>query len=152
MPFVNIHDGTTHMLNPSTLLAVPQTFAMVLARYVKHPEYKSLAPDGRVCKSDSPGLLRRYLVTASGFHLIGKETERGWEHAEDVSTLLPSLTRYGRNTVSANLALRDRLQGMTLDDLQKATGLSRHTLLRIRRGQRVHARSLALAKQCHALS
>jgi hypothetical protein len=33
-------------------------------------------------------------VTASGFHLIGKETERGWEQSEDVSTLLMSLMRY----------------------------------------------------------
>jgi len=41
---------------------------------------------------EATGLLRRYPVTASEFHLIGKETERG--QAEDISTLLPSLKRY----------------------------------------------------------
>jgi hypothetical protein len=33
-------------------------------------------------------MLMHYPVTASGFHFIGKETERGWEQAEDISTLL----------------------------------------------------------------
>lgn len=64
------------------LLAVPST-----------PEYKSLALDDTACKADSDGLLKRYPVTASAFHLIGKETERGWEQADDISTLWPSLIR-----------------------------------------------------------
>lgn len=64
-------------LNPPTLLALPQAFEMVLSQCVLHPEYKSLAPDGSVRKSGSTGLLKRYPVTASGFHGIGKETERG---------------------------------------------------------------------------
>ena len=51
------------------------------------------------------GLLQRYPVTASGLHLIGKETERGWEDAEDISTLLPSLIRYQRPT---GIAMQDR--------------------------------------------
>src|SRR5882672_9917274 len=118
MPFVNIHDGTTHTLNPPTLLALPQTFEMVLSQYVRHPEHKSLAPDGSVCKSDTAGLLKRYPVRASGFHLIGKETERGWEQAEDISTLLPSLKRYGRNFSSASQVLRERLRKVSLDSLQ----------------------------------
>jgi hypothetical protein len=34
------------------------------------------------------GCSGRYVVTAAGFHLIGKETERGWERNDDVSTLI----------------------------------------------------------------
>jgi hypothetical protein len=142
MRFVNIHDGTAHSLKPPTLLALPQTFEMVVAQYVLHPEYKSLAPDGRVSKPDSAGLLQPYPVTASGFHWIGKETERGWEQAEDISTLLPSLTRYGRNVLTANQDLRQRLQKMSLEHLQKETGLSRNTIIRARRGKRVSPGSL----------
>lgn len=142
MPYINIHDGTTHTLNPPTLLAMPQTFGTIFSQYVKHPEYKSLAPDGNPCGSDSHGLLRRYPATASEFILIGKETERGWEQAEDISTLLPSLKRYERNTGTANRLLRERLLKMSLDDLERDTGLSRHTLVRARRGERVHPRSL----------
>jgi hypothetical protein len=109
MPYINIYDGTTHTLAPPTLLALPQTFEMVFSQHIKHPEYKSLAPDGNPCKAESHGLLKRYPVTASEFHLIGKETERGWEQAEDISTLLPSLVRYGHNSGTPKRALREQL-------------------------------------------
>jgi len=142
MSYINIHDGITHTLNPPSALALVQTFDMVFSQYLRHPEYKSLAPDDTPCKADSHGLLKRYPVTASAFRLIGKETERGWEQAEDISTLLPSLKRYERNTGTANQLLRERLQKMSLNALQNETGLSRHTILRARRGQRVHPRSL----------
>jgi hypothetical protein len=52
----------------------------------------------------------RFPSPASEFHLVGKETERGWEQAEDISTLLPSLVRYQQNTGTAKQALRERLQ------------------------------------------
>jgi len=47
-------------------------------------------------------------VTASKFHLIGKETERGWEQSEDISTLLPSLVRYQNGSIAGE-RLRQRL-------------------------------------------
>jgi DNA polymerase type B, organellar and viral len=146
MPYINIHDGTTHTLNPPTLLVLPQTFGMVFSQYVRHPEYKSLPPDGTPCKADSHGLLKRYPVTACGFHLIGKETERGWEQAEDISTLTPSLVRYGLDSGIADERLRKRLLEIPLAFLEWETGLSRHTVVRTRRGQPVHPRSLRLLK------
>jgi len=143
MPYINIHDGTTHTLNPPTLLAMPQTFGTIFSQYVKHPEYKSLAPDGGMCEADTHGLLRRYPVTANAeFHLIGKETERGWEQAEDISTLLPSLKRYEQRTHTVSELLSERLRKMSLNALQRESGLSRNTILRARRGKRVHPRSL----------
>ena len=146
MQYINIHDGSMHTLNPPTLMAFVQTFETVFLQYVKHPEYKSLAPDGKPCKGDSRGLLQRYPVTASGFVLIGKETERGWEQAEDISTLLPSLKRYGRRDGTTDQTLRERLAKMSLDDLERDTGLSRHTIVRARYGKRVHPRSLQLLR------
>jgi hypothetical protein len=95
-------------------------------------------------KADSCGLLRRYPVTASEFHLIGKETERGWEQPEDISTLMPSLVRYGRNKDTAREVLKQRLTYVPLTVLHRETGLSRHTIVRARRGKRVHPRSLHL--------
>jgi hypothetical protein len=142
MPYINIHDGTIHTLDPPTLMAMPQTFGTIFSQYVKHPEYKSLGPDGNPCEADSRGLLQRYPVTASEFILIGKETERGWEQAEDISTLLPSLKRYQQDTGAANQSLRERLQKVSLSALQKETGLSRNTVLRARRGERIHPKSL----------
>jgi hypothetical protein len=84
-------------------------------------------------------------VTASGFHLIGKETERGWEQSEDISTVLPSLMSYQNINVAAD-KLRQRLLHMPLDVLERETGLSRHTILRTRQGKRIHSRSLQLLK------
>lgn len=148
MSYVNIHDGNTHTLQPLTLPVLPQTFEMVFFQYVRHPEYKSLAPDGRPCEADSHGLLGRYPVTANPeFHLIGKETERGWEQAEDISTLLPSLKRYDCETGRVSQMLLERLQRMSLGDLERTTGLSRHTIVRARRGKGVHSRSLQLLKR-----
>jgi hypothetical protein len=89
-------------------------------------------------------LLKRYPVTASEFHLIGKETERGWEQADDISTLLPSLLRYQQNKNTAKSALRERLQQISIASLEKETGLSRHTILRARRGERIHPKTLKI--------
>ena len=139
MQYVNIYDGKVHTLNPPTLLGVAHTFDLMFAQYWRHPEFKSLAPDDSPCRADTRGLLKRCPVTAAGFHFIGKETERGWEHDDDVSTLLPSLIRYQEK---AGQMLQQRLKQMSLRTLQKQTGLSRHTILRARSGKRVHARSL----------
>jgi hypothetical protein len=125
--------------HPPTIPAIAQTFETVFSQYVRHPEYKSLAPDGTPCKADTHGLLRRYPVTATEFHLIGKETERGWEQAEDISTLL----RYQGNGIAGDL-LRQRLLQIPLTVLERETGLSRHTILRARQGQRLQPRSRKL--------
>jgi hypothetical protein len=146
MPHINIHDGTTHTLDNPTLTVLVQTFAMVFQQYHRHSESKSFTPDGTPCKADSAGLLKRYPVTAIGFHLIGKETERGWEQSDDISTLMPSLVRYGLNGGIADVRVRQRLLQIPLAFLEGETGLSRHTILRARRGQPVHPRSLRLLK------
>jgi len=146
MPHVNIHDGRTHHLDSPTLPIVVQTFEMVFQQYRGHREAKSSAPDGGYCKRESAGLLKRYPVTASAFHLIGKETERGWEQNDDISTLMPSLLRYGSDMSIADEQLRKRLLAIPLAFLEAETGLSRHTIVRGRKGQAVHARSLWLLR------
>ena len=114
----------------------------LISSHFRHPESKSLAPDGTRCNEDTCGLLGRYPVTASGLHLIGQETERGWEQSEDISTILPSLLRYGREGTSAGELLSRRLRQIPLAALQRETGLSRHTIVRARRGERVHPKSV----------
>jgi hypothetical protein len=147
MPYVNIYDGRVYMLSPPTLLAVPHTFDLMFAQYWKHLELKSLAPDGSPCKADTRGLLKRCPITASGIKLIGKETERGWEQDDDISTLMPSLVHYDKSDTSIKDRLREKLQQVSIDALQAKTGLSRNTILRARKGQRVRARSLKLMRE-----
>jgi hypothetical protein len=142
MPYVNIYDDKVHTLRPPTLLAVPHTFDLMFAQYWRHSEFKSLAPDGSLCKGDTRGLLQRCPITASGFRFIGKETERGWEQDDDISTLLPSLVHYETPGSAVGNRLQEKLRRTPLDVLEKVTGLSRHTLVRARRGKRLHPRSL----------
>jgi len=89
--------------------------------------------------------MKRYPVTATDFHLIGKETERGWKQSEDISTLLPPLMQCGQNNGAAAENLRRRLRAMSLRDLEPATGLSRHTILRARRG--AHTQQISAVAQ-----
>ena len=145
-PHINIHDGTTHTLDKPKLPILVQTFEMVFRHYHRHAESKSFAADGSPCKANTAGLLKRYPVTAAAFHLIGKETERGWEQSDDISTLVPSLVRYGLDSGIADERLRKRLLEIPLAFLEHETGLSRHTIVRARRGQPVHTRSLLLLK------
>jgi len=82
---------------------------------------------GAIDEADAFGLLMQYPVTATSFHLIGNETERGWEQNDDISTLTPSLVRYGSDTGVADEQLRQRLLEIPLAFLEFETGLSRHT-------------------------
>jgi len=123
------------------LLAVHHTFDVMFAQYWKHPEFKSLAPDGTPCKGDTRGLLKRCPVTASGIKLIGKETERGWEQDDDISTLLPSLVRYGTSDINVSGRLQEKLKEISIDTLQSKTGLSRNTILRARRQKNIRMKT-----------
>jgi len=96
--------------------------------------------------SESNTHFSRNSFDITSFHLIGKETERGWEQNDDVSTLVPSLVRYGSDTGIADEQLRKRLLEMPLAFLESETGLSRHTIVRARRGHPVHTGSLRMLK------
>jgi hypothetical protein len=135
-----------HTLNPPTLLALPQSFDMIFSQYVCHPEYKSLVSDGNSCKADSDGLLKRYPVRALEYRLIGKETERGWEQVDDISSLLPSLVRYRVKIAIPDPEDQETLQRCSLEALQNKTGLSMHTILRARRGRKLRTTSLQRLK------
>ena len=139
---------------PHRWLSMLQTQQQTAGQCVPAPRAWAVSPSGplppvarsvKPCKDDTCGLLARYPVTASGFHLMGKETERGWEQSEDVSTLLPLLLRYENQRVVPE-QLKQRLLRIPLDVLERETGLSRHTILRARRGERVHPRSLQVLK------
>jgi hypothetical protein len=72
-------------------------------------------------------LLKRY-PSATSFHLIGKEKERGWEQNNDIITLMSSLVRYGSDTGVADEQLGKLLIAIPLAFLEFETGLSRHTI------------------------
>ena len=96
--FVNIHDeniGASKVVKyqlakpdqrlPSQALA--STYGDFAKRYCWHPEAKSNGPNGEPCDARTQGLLSRVPVIAISFGYIGKETDRRWEHGEDISLL-----------------------------------------------------------------
>jgi hypothetical protein len=52
----------------------PITYAHMMEEYIRHPEAKSLAPDGKTCTADTRGLLQRAHITAGMIRHIDKET------------------------------------------------------------------------------
>ena len=48
----------------------------------RHPEAKSLAPDGTACAPETTGLLKRARMIAGDIRYVGKETDRKWEEGE----------------------------------------------------------------------
>ena len=77
-------------------------------------------------------------------YMIGKNTARGWEQNDDVSTLMLSLGRNSSDTGIADEQLRKRLLEIPLAFLEFETALSRHTIVRARRGPTVRYHSLQL--------
>jgi hypothetical protein len=91
LPCVNVQDGREYRLaiqqTPRLDRVVPQTFGAILRLYLLHPESKSLAPDGSPCSMHMRGLLRRASIVAGAHRHVGKETDRRWQHGEDLSLL-----------------------------------------------------------------
>ncbi len=84
-------------------VAIADTFRNLLHRYMRHPEAKSLGPDGRPCGRETRGLLQRMHVTAGKHRHIGKECDRRWEEGDDFeSTMLYEPIEYTRNGEEAN--------------------------------------------------
>jgi hypothetical protein len=65
---------------------IPESFRILLRKYLGKPEVKSLAPDGIPCTGTTRGLLRRARITAGRLVPVGKETDRHWEQGEEAKT------------------------------------------------------------------
>ena len=72
---------------PNQDKVVPESFRILLRKYLGKPETKSLAPDGTLCTGATQGLLLRSKIVAGRLIPVGKETDRRWEQGEDPSML-----------------------------------------------------------------
>ena len=147
-PCINVHDGARYALAPEQTAqfdaVIPQTFGYVLRLYPYHPESKSLAPDGSPCSTYTCGLLRRASVLAGTQRYVGKETDRRWEHGEDLSLMQFKGVEYrpGRTMVVADASVRAQMSTIGLRELMRTTGVSQHTLEAIRSGRPVRRTTL----------
>lgn len=144
---INVCDGKVYQLalNQSSKLdkLIPQTFGYVLRLYLSHPEAKSLAPDGTTCTGDTRGLLKRASVVAKDLRYVGKETDRRWMQAEDLSLLTFSPIEYlPDGKVTLDPTLRKQIDECGVRTLIRQTGLSQHTIEAIRAGNQVRRSTL----------
>jgi hypothetical protein len=81
----------------------PLTYAHMMQEYIRHPEAKSLDPDGRPCTAETRGLLQRAHITAGTIRYIDKETSSMWAHSDDLSVVTDidevgfRVIEYGKN-------------------------------------------------------
>jgi hypothetical protein len=124
---------------------VPESFRIILAQYLRHPEVKSLAPDGSACAASTRGLLRRTSIHAGDVIPIGKESDRRWEQGEDPSMLDFRLKEYGAksNLSVAGAADRKRWAQAGVRALMRKSRLSQKAVYAIITGQPVRLSTLA---------
>jgi hypothetical protein len=110
-------------------------------QYQRHPEAKSLAPDGTACQPETTGLLKRAHLIAGDIRYVGKETDRKWEEGEDMSVLEFAATEYGRTgKVLASQEVKDDIENIGINKCARESGfkLRRNEETRFARGRPGH--------------
>ena len=124
---------------------VPDSIRIILNQYLKHPEVKSLAPNGSACASYTRGLLRRVMIVGSDLVPIGKETDRRWEQGDDPSLVDFKVQKYKKTAkmAVAEPADRKRWQEIGVRSLMRKSGLSQKAVYAIIEGKPVRKSTLA---------
>jgi hypothetical protein len=136
---VNVHTGKEykllkcrdHIENIPQNAVFPSQFARLLLQYQRHPEAKSLAPDGAVCQAETTGLLKRTHVVAGDIRYVGKETDRKWEEGDEISVLEFAATEYGRKgKVLASQEVKDEIGRIGINKCARESGFDRKNFIR----------------------
>src|SRR2546426_3540224 len=91
---------------------------------LRHPEAKSLGPDGKPCTADTRGLLQRAHITAGSPRYVGKETSSMWEQGDDLSMMTDvedvghKVPEYRRKKVVLPDSLKDEMRKIGLRKLR----------------------------------
>ena len=112
----------------------PFTYAHMIEEYIRHPEAKSLGPDGKPCTAETRGLLQRAHITAGQIRYIDKETSSMWAHGDDLSVVTDHdetgfrVIEYGksRKIVLPN-SLKREIEQIKLRELMRR-GIGQHTI------------------------
>lgn len=109
----------------------PSQFAHLVIQYQRHPEAKSLSPDGTGCTAETHGLLQRAHVLAQEIRSIGKETDRKCEEGDEISVLEFAATEYGRKgRVVASEEVKAAIQRIGINRCARESGFHRANVIR----------------------
>jgi hypothetical protein len=150
---VNLVDGEFYQIAMKPTLnqdkVTPESFRILLRKYLAKPETKSLAPDGTPCTGATCGLLLRASVTGGKLVPVGKETDRRWEQGEDPSMVDSDIYVFEKRTklVIADPSERKRWFDIGVRRLIRESGLSQTTVYKILEGEPVRCYILSNFRQ-----
>ncbi len=112
----------------------PLTYAHMMEEYIRHPEAKSLGPDGKPCTAETRGLLKRAHITAGRIRYIDKETSSMWAHSDDLSVVADydetgfRVIEYGKSRkIVLPDSLKREIEEIKLRELRRR-GIGQHTI------------------------
>ena len=150
---VNLADDQPYQISMQPSLnqdkVVPESFRILLRKYLGKPEVKSLAPDGTPCTGTTHGLLQRARITAGKLVPVGKETDRRWEQGEDPSMIDSDIYVFEKRTklVVAEVSERKRLAAIGLRRLMRECKLSQAPVSKAINGEPIRRRTLTIIRQ-----
>jgi hypothetical protein len=113
----------------------PFTYGHMIEEYIRHPEVKSLGPDGTTCKAETRGLLQRAHITAGRIRFIDKEISSMWAQSDDLSVITDNdeagfrIVEYGKSRkVVLPDSLKLEIQGAKLQRELRRRGIGQHTI------------------------
>jgi hypothetical protein len=150
---INLMDGRAYDISTEPDLAqekvLPESFRILLRRYLSKSEVKSLAPDGKPCTGTTRGLLQRATVTASNIVPVGKETDRRWEQGEDPRMVDSDVFVYENRSklVVANASERESWEKIGFRRLMRECKLSQAPISKAIKGTPVRLRTLSTIRE-----
>jgi hypothetical protein len=128
---------------------IPESFRILLRKYLGKPETKSLAPDGTPCNGATYGLLQRARITAGKLVPVGKETDRRWEQGEDPSMIDSDIYIFEKRTklVIADPSERKKWSAIGLRRLMRESKLAQAPVAKALKGKPVRPRTLSIIRQ-----
>jgi hypothetical protein len=112
----------------------PFTYGHMIEEYIRHPEAKSLGPDGRPCTAETRGLLQRAHITAGRIRYIDKETSCMWAQGDDLSVITDNdetgfrVIEYGsRRKVVLPDSIKNEVREIGSRELRRR-GIGQHTI------------------------
>jgi hypothetical protein len=153
---VNLADDQPYQISMRPSLhqdkVMPESFRILLRKYLGKPEVKSLAPDGTPCTATTRGLLGRASIVAGRLIPVGKETDRHWEQGEDPSLIDSSIYTHEKMTkmVVVDASERKRLRALGIRPLKRESKLSQAPISNAIKGKPIKLRTLAIIRQAAA--
>jgi hypothetical protein len=150
---LDVFEGRTYRIsmipNIKQRNVVPESMRIILRQYLRHPEAKSLAPDGQECVVSTQGLLRRASIVAGEIVPVGKETDRRWEQGEDASLVDFKVHEFRKksNMVVADVSDRKRWKKIGVRQIIRKSGLTQKPVYAIINRQPVRKSTLAVFRR-----